>query len=54
MYYGKMREGMCHGKGMVFCSFQQYKEVIFKNDLMEGKCIKMSLNWGFREESTFK
>lgn len=46
MYEGGIRKGMCDGEGIIYCTFQQYKSGTFERDRMNGKCYKVSLNWG--------
>ena len=46
MYEGGIKKGMCDGDGIIYCTFQQYKSGTFEKDKMNGKCYKVSLNWG--------
>ena len=46
LYEGGLENNVYTGKGIVYCSFQQYKMGEFKNNMTNGEYYKMSINWG--------
>ena len=46
MYEGGIVHNKCNGKGIIYCTFQQYKHGFFKNDTINGYYKKVGLNWG--------
>ena len=46
IYEGGIENNRCSGNGVIYCTFQQYKSGNFKNDKINGKSSKMSINWG--------
>lgn len=46
MYEGGIVQEKCNGKGIIYCTFQQYKHGFFENDMVNGYYKKVGLNWG--------
>ena len=46
MYEGGLEQNECNGDGIIYCTFQQYKMGVFKDNKTNGAYYKMSINWG--------
>lgn len=46
MYEGGIKKEKCQGKGVIFCTFQHYKEATFTGDKLDGFYRKVSLSFG--------
>lgn len=54
LYEGGLENGVFEGKGIVYCTFGQYKMGGFRQGVGEGDYYKMSVNWGFVESGSVR